>query len=510
MAGSARAAIVAQLGRGERNDSASSEYRIILPPLPTGPTVLNTVFLHADVRGRPYRVEDFRNTLSRLALLPEVLTLGAYQMKYVWAVTFRSPEGKRKIIAAGDLVVKGRRCVVVDPANRGVRVKIHRLLHHVPDDEESWGCGSMTRTAVIRLKPGIGLEDLPHQLRIAGGPALVVVPGRPPLCLRCQRTEHIRRDCRVPKCATCHQFGHDGDHCIKTYARATCSSGQDANAERVMDEADAQEALKGTGPSTKSPESTGTQVGRAASEHPLKVVAASSVHAPTGNREEAPTNKDETATGNKPSTSKNEGPQLNTAVPPVNEVHMVDASGLATKRPHPEDSDKQVDGRPTLAEAPGLRNAVGSRGPSTGPSYAARSAAPAAATTTATGRRPTETRTATKVLLSVTLPATAPGVPTRPQAAGPHHGSLLIVCGLNPNKMNAEKLFNLLCLYGNVVKITKEQKRLCHGADGGPPGQAESKINAKYGVLDDLQDDVEHYAKDVVLDDAEEGLKDGH
>ncbi|KAG0444893.1 hypothetical protein HPB47_013263 [Ixodes persulcatus] len=96
-------------------------------------------------------------------------------------------------------------------------------------------------------------------------------------------------------------------------------------------------------------------------------------------------------------------------------------------------------------------NAVGSRGPSTGPSYAAKSAAPAAATTTATGRRPTDTRTATKVHLSVTLPATAPGVPTRPQAAGPHQGSLLIVYGLNSNKMNAEKLFNLLCLHGNVV-----------------------------------------------------------
>ncbi|KAG0439684.1 hypothetical protein HPB47_016562 [Ixodes persulcatus] len=244
---SAGAAIAAQSGRSDRNDSASSEYQIILPPLPTGPTVLNTVFLHADVRGRPYRVEDFRDTLSRLALLPEVLTLGAYQMNHVWAVTFRSPEGKRKIITAGDLVVKGRRCVVVDPANRDVRVKIHWLLHYVPDDEvrvalapygqvidvgtEKWrvegimGCGSMTRTAVIRLKPGIGLEDLPHQLRIAGGPAHVVAPGRPPLCLPCQQTGHIRRDCRVPKCATCHRFGHDPDHCIKTYATATCSGG---------------------------------------------------------------------------------------------------------------------------------------------------------------------------------------------------------------------------------------------------------------------------------------------
>ncbi|KAG0443472.1 hypothetical protein HPB47_014877 [Ixodes persulcatus] len=47
-----------------------------------------------------------------------------------------------------------------------------------------------------------------------------------------------------------------------------------------------------------------------------------------------------------------------------------------------------------------------------------------------------------------------PGVPTRPQAVGPHQGSLLMVYGLNSNKMNAEKLFNLQCLYGNVVKIT--------------------------------------------------------
>ncbi|XP_037500916.1 heterogeneous nuclear ribonucleoprotein L isoform X1 [Rhipicephalus sanguineus] len=40
-----------------------------------------------------------------------------------------------------------------------------------------------------------------------------------------------------------------------------------------------------------------------------------------------------------------------------------------------------------------------------------------------------------------------------PQAAGPHQGSVLMVYGLNSEKMNAEKLFNLLCLYGNVVRI---------------------------------------------------------
>ncbi|CAN7939027.1 unnamed protein product [Ixodes hexagonus] len=214
------AVIASQPGRGDRHDASTSDYRIILPPLPTGSSVLNTVFLPADIRGRPYRVENFRGALGPLELLPEVLALGAFQMNHVWAVTFKSPEGKRRTLAAGDLVVKGRRCIVVDPGNRDVRVKLHWLLYHVPDDEvkaalapygtvtemgtEKWrvqgfmDCGSMTRTAVIRLNPGLGLGKLPHQLRIAGGQVLVVVPGRAPLCLRCERTGHIRRDCRVP------------------------------------------------------------------------------------------------------------------------------------------------------------------------------------------------------------------------------------------------------------------------------------------------------------------------
>ncbi|CAN7980583.1 unnamed protein product [Ixodes pacificus] len=169
--------IAAQPGCGDRRDASTSDYQIILPPLPTGSAVLNTVFLHADIRGRPYRVEDFCDALGHLELLPWVLALGAFQMNQVWAVTFKSPEGKRKTLAAGDLVVKGRRCIVVDPGNRDIRVKLHCLLYHVPDDEvkaalapygtvtemgtEKWrvqgvmDCGSVTRTAVIRLNPRV-------------------------------------------------------------------------------------------------------------------------------------------------------------------------------------------------------------------------------------------------------------------------------------------------------------------------------------------------------------------
>lgn len=36
---------------------------------------------------------------------------------------------------------------------------------------------------------------------------------------------------------------------------------------------------------------------------------------------------------------------------------------------------------------------------------------------------------------------------------GPQEGAVLMVYGLNMEKMNADRLFNLLCLYGNVFKV---------------------------------------------------------
>ena len=36
---------------------------------------------------------------------------------------------------------------------------------------------------------------------------------------------------------------------------------------------------------------------------------------------------------------------------------------------------------------------------------------------------------------------------------GPQEGAVLMVYGLNMDKMNAERVFNLLCLYGNVFKV---------------------------------------------------------
>lgn len=227
------------------------------------------------MKARPYRVEDFRDALIHESVLPEVVALGTFQMNHIWAVTLKNEEAKKLVLAKNEISVKGHRCLIIDPCNQDCRIKLHWVLHNVADDHikaafapygkvieitrEKWrvdGCasfGTMSRTVVLRLKGGVTLDDLPHQLRIAGELALVAVPGRPPLCLRCHQTGHIRRECRVPKCTVCRRFGHVGENCVKSYAVAAGGTSDHDKWEHIMDEAEAEEALAATKKSEQDP-----------------------------------------------------------------------------------------------------------------------------------------------------------------------------------------------------------------------------------------------------------------
>ncbi|XP_037561273.1 uncharacterized protein LOC119440435 [Dermacentor silvarum] len=156
--------------------------------------------------------------------------------------------------------------MVIDPRDQGVRLKLYWLLHGVPDDDvrvalapfgkvteisrDKWkvkGCidkGSTTRSVTLKLKVGVTVDDLPHQLRVAEDMALVFVPGRAPLCLRCRGTGHIRRECRVPRCGICRRFGHDDSQCVRSYASVTGPLRSDVVSEHLMDAADAEEASR--------------------------------------------------------------------------------------------------------------------------------------------------------------------------------------------------------------------------------------------------------------------------
>jgi heterogeneous nuclear ribonucleoprotein L len=67
------------------------------------------------------------------------------------------------------------------------------------------------------------------------------------------------------------------------------------------------------------------------------------------------------------------------------------------------------------------------------------------------------------------------------QAGYQHQGSVCMVYGLNPDKMNAARLFNLFCLYGNVVRIkflkTKEGCAMVQMGDALAVERAVSNLN---------------------------------
>lgn len=70
-------------GRGFSGHRQEEDYVVILPHLPSGITTLNYVFLHCDVKGRPYHVEDFREEMRTLDVLLDVEDLDSYQMSDV-------------------------------------------------------------------------------------------------------------------------------------------------------------------------------------------------------------------------------------------------------------------------------------------------------------------------------------------------------------------------------------------------------------------------------------------
>lgn len=142
-------------------------------------------------------------------------TCGSYQINNIWIVTLKSLAANQKLVSAAELEVKGKLCMVLDPNKAEVRIKIHWVPFHLPDDiirkalepygqvhevvRETWRVGgfqgvqSSTRAVQTTLKEGVTDEQLPHQLRLYGGNTLVVVPGRGPLYLRCRKTGHVRK-----------------------------------------------------------------------------------------------------------------------------------------------------------------------------------------------------------------------------------------------------------------------------------------------------------------------------
>ncbi|KAM7300254.1 uncharacterized protein ISCGN_020818 [Ixodes scapularis] len=239
--------------------TGQDEYKIILPRFPPGALCVNSVFLHADLTGRPYRAVDFRDGLRGVVDLSEVVSLGQFQMSHVWMATLASPEATEKLTTAKELSVKGKKCLIIDPNSKDVKLKLLWLPSYLEDKKvvealapfgtvrsmarEKWRVPGMenmetlNREVCLTLHDTVTSEDIPHLLKVSGIQSLLVMSGRPPLCLRCKKVGHIRRQCRTPKCARCNRFGHESDECFSSYATVVrgSSNDPDANPELLMD-----------------------------------------------------------------------------------------------------------------------------------------------------------------------------------------------------------------------------------------------------------------------------------
>lgn len=56
----------------------------MLPSFPNDNASVNSAFLHCDLKGRPYRIQDFRSELERCGVLKEVVAFMSFQRNHLW------------------------------------------------------------------------------------------------------------------------------------------------------------------------------------------------------------------------------------------------------------------------------------------------------------------------------------------------------------------------------------------------------------------------------------------
>ncbi|SCV65760.1 hypothetical protein ANAPC5_01239 [Anaplasma phagocytophilum] len=126
-------------------------------------------------------------------------------------------------------------------------------------ERKSWredgfsGVELTTRRVRPTLRDGMTTYRLPHQLRTLNDNALVIVPCRAPMYLRCRKTGHVRRDCRVPRCNSCRRFRHFTEDCVRTYASVTGGTREDPSLDLMVDDEEAEVTVGETKPSTAGP-----------------------------------------------------------------------------------------------------------------------------------------------------------------------------------------------------------------------------------------------------------------
>ncbi len=234
-----------------------------------------TVVLRLDPAGKPYSRLDVAHGLAATGTFSsdfrDLEAIGPLNRNAEWFITVSSLETKMRLLAE-TVTVNGKLGTFAPAGVSEFRARVHWLPQWVDnqsvyDSFKSLGLDVVQVTtdkstvkigkshslldALITVRSVIiradSIDKIPHLIKIkepAFGEtveALVTVPRRPPLCLRCRQVGHIRGQCVAAFCTRCKKFGHREPECTAqkgSYANVAGAKVPAPNEEEAdMDEA---------------------------------------------------------------------------------------------------------------------------------------------------------------------------------------------------------------------------------------------------------------------------------
>ena len=192
--------------------------------------------------GRPYSRSDFMQGIAAAfkcsgPVSAYVLALGPLSRNQEWYVTMTSIQHKDSLLVRGTVTVKDRQFRIKSADNRKFTARVHWGLVYVTNPEVAAALSKYAEVTAIShiMSSEEGLENVatgvrsvvmvgdrhqvPHLLSVTDPDTketwelLVTIPGRPPMCLKCRYTGHVRKDCATPFCRHHGSYGHTTESC---------------------------------------------------------------------------------------------------------------------------------------------------------------------------------------------------------------------------------------------------------------------------------------------------------
>ena len=218
-----------------------------------------TLKLSMDPHGKPYNRLDIGNALSEIMDTKDIHCLGPLNRNVEWYLTVSTDTVKNFLLQSNGIIVFNKFWGHFSPASTTeVKARIHWLppwvenykisqaferegleVKHISVDKSTVKLSNgktlensyiTARTVILKTKPK---QSVPYLLQIQdlnfneSYQALVTIPGRKGLCLRCKTPGHYSATCTTPYCTKCSSYGHKPIDCRRLYSGAVRRGTQD-------------------------------------------------------------------------------------------------------------------------------------------------------------------------------------------------------------------------------------------------------------------------------------------